>query len=111
MRLPVSQLDDVIHQRVRLCILTLLASRPRGSFTDLRSELDLTDGNLSVHLAVLERAGLVAIEKTYVARKPLTTATITPAGRTAFDAYLAALDAVVQKARSGRAADPPSAAA
>jgi DNA-binding MarR family transcriptional regulator len=110
MRSPVLEIDDTIHQRVRLGIMALVRSRGRASFNDLKAELELTDGNLSVHLSVLERAGLVAIEKSYLGRRPCTTASLTEAGRTALDAYLLALDRVVQAARAVPAAPMPLAA-
>jgi DNA-binding MarR family transcriptional regulator len=96
MRSPVLEIDETIHQRVRLGIMALVHSRGRASFNDIKSELELTDGNLSVHLSVLERAGLIGVEKTFSGKRPCTIATLTEAGRAALSMYLAALERVVR---------------
>lgn len=77
---PVSSLDDVVHQRVRLGILTIAHQARRVEFGFLRTTLDLTSGNLGQHLTVLEKAGLIHIEKGYEGRRPRTWITLTPAG-------------------------------
>ncbi len=84
----IDQIDEVIHGRIRLGIMAFLASAGKAEFTDLKSRLGATDGNLSVHLKKLEEAGYVAADKTFVAKKPLTTVSITEAGRTAYDRWL-----------------------
>ena len=98
--IDLASLDDVIHGRVRLGIMTLLAGDTGMDFTQLKAKLSLTDGNLSVHLRKLEEAGYVAIDKRFVERKSQTTARITGEGRKAFVAYLDAMDALVREARS-----------
>ena len=88
------ELDPLIHATSRLRIMTTLASLNDDmtiSFAKLADLLDMTPGNLSVHLTKLEQAGYVRIEKTFEGRKPATYAAITPEGRTAFARYLAAL--------------------
>jgi DNA-binding MarR family transcriptional regulator len=60
---PALRLDDIVHQRVRLGILAVLTEASRADFAFLRDSLDLTDGNLSRHIAVLEEAGLVKVKK------------------------------------------------
>ena len=80
---PVTGLDDVVHQRVRLGILTIAHEARRVEFGYLRAQLELTAGNLSQHLAVLETAGLVQVEKGYAGRRGRTWITLTPAGSTA----------------------------
>jgi DNA-binding MarR family transcriptional regulator len=80
---PSSGLDDVVHQRVRLGILTVAAEARRVEFGFLRETLDLTAGNLSQHLGVLEGAGLVRIEKGYEGKRPRTWVSLTAAGRRA----------------------------
>jgi DNA-binding MarR family transcriptional regulator len=80
---PVTGLDEVVHQRVRLGILTIAHEARRVEFGYLRTQLDLTAGNLSKHLSVLEEAGLVQLEKGYEGRRGRTWITLTPAGRTA----------------------------
>ncbi|WP_433355855.1 transcriptional regulator [Micromonospora saelicesensis] len=80
---PVTGLDDVVHQRVRLGILTIAHEARRVEFGYLRTQLELTAGNLSQHLGVLETAGLVQIEKGYAGRRARTWITLTAAGDTA----------------------------
>ena len=94
-------LDPVIHERVRLGIVSALAGGDAMTFRDLRERLQLTDGNLSVHARKLEGAGYVACRKTFEDRKPRTTYRLTAAGRRALDRYLDHLQAVIEA--SGRA--------
>lgn len=94
-------LDPVVHQRVRLGILSALAAGGTTSFTDLKSVLDLTDGNLSVHARKLEEAGYVSVTKSTAERTPLTEFALTGAGRTALAAYLDQMEAVIAAARAG----------
>lgn len=88
-------IDEIIHGRLRLGAMVYLADAEVADFTELKTALDATQGNLSVHLKKLEEAGYVAIEKTFVERKPLTRIRITPAGRRAFTAYLAAMGRLI----------------
>jgi DNA-binding MarR family transcriptional regulator len=92
----VNALDDVIHSRVRLGIMAYLVGANAAEFGALRTHLATTDGNLSVHLRKLEEAGYVAIEKRFRDRKPLTSVTLTPAGRAAFVAYLDAIAKLIR---------------
>lgn len=91
----IGKLDDVIHGRVRLGIMAYLADAEAADFTELKTLLDVTQGNLSVHLRKLEEAGYVSIDKSFVDRKPLTRVRMTPAGRKAFAAYLEAIAKLV----------------
>jgi DNA-binding MarR family transcriptional regulator len=91
-------IDDVIHGRLRLGIMAYLASAEVADFNELKALLQATQGNLSVHLRKLEDAGYVAIEKSFLGRKPLTRARITPSGRKAFAAYLTAMSRLVDSA-------------
>ncbi len=93
----VNKLDDAIHGRLRLGIMAYLADAEAADFNELKTVLDATQGNLSVHLRKLEEAGYVAIVKSFQGRKPLTRIVLTPAGRTAFAAYLEALSRLVEK--------------
>ncbi len=95
----VEGLDEVIHGRVRLGVIAYLSSRDFADFNDLKARLKVTDGNLSAHLRKLEEAGYIAIDKSFVDRKSLTRASLTPAGRTAFVAYLDAISRLVDEAR------------
>ena len=88
-------LDDVIHGKLRLAIMAFLSTVKDASFGELKTRTSASDGNLSVHLRKLEDAGYVAIEKSFVARKPQTRATLTEAGRAAWIAYLDQLKALL----------------
>ncbi len=92
----IDRLDEVIHGRVRLGIMAFLTSAGSADFTTLKTKLSLTDGNLSVHLRKLEEAGYVAIDKSFVGRKPLTRVALSEAGREAFAAYLDAIAKLVE---------------
>ena len=94
----INLIDDVIHGRVRLGIMAVLAGVDSADFSTLKTRLQTTDGNLSVHLRKLEDAGFVAVSKRFEGRKPLTEASMTPAGRKAFVAYLDAMQGLVGKA-------------
>lgn len=89
------RIDEVIHGRMRLGIMVYLADAEAADFTELKTALEATQGNLSVHLKKLEEAGYVAIAKSFVNNKPLTRVTITPAGRSAFADYLGALEGLI----------------
>lgn len=91
----VGSLDEVIHGRMRLGIMVYLADADAADFNELKAVLQATQGNLSVHLRKLEGAGYIAIEKTFLGRKPLTRARITEKGRAAFEAYLKALGKLI----------------
>jgi DNA-binding MarR family transcriptional regulator len=89
------RIDEVIHGRMRLGIMVYLADAETAEFTELKTVLEATQGNLSVHLKKLEEAGYVSISKSFRDNKPLTQASITPAGRKAFAAYLEALGGLI----------------
>ena len=90
----------LLYESRRLAIVSVLAAVPSLTFTELRDTLELTDGNLSVHLQKLDGAGVVAIDKQFVGRRPQTTCRLTPAGRDAFTRYLDHLEAIVQQGRT-----------
>jgi DNA-binding MarR family transcriptional regulator len=94
---PALQLDDVVHQRVRLGILAVLAEAKRADFGYLRDALDLSDGNLSRHIQVLEEADLVSVEKGYEGRRPRTWVSATRRGRSALDAELRSLRELISR--------------
>ena len=93
----IDKIDDVIHGRLRLGIMAYLADSEVADFNELKAALQATQGNLSIHLRKLEDAGYIKIEKSFLARKPLTRARMTPAGRKAFAAYLAAIAKLVSE--------------
>jgi DNA-binding MarR family transcriptional regulator len=94
---PANGLDDTVHQRVRLGILTIAHEARRVEFSYLRNNLDLTAGNLSQHLGVLETAGLITIEKGYAGKRARTWVTLTKAGRTALAEEIANLKLLISR--------------
>jgi DNA-binding MarR family transcriptional regulator len=94
-------LDKVIHERARLMVLAYLASSEKAQtgFTELRDELRMSAGNLSVQLRTLEEAGYVQIEKRFVENKPYTGVTLTVRGQKALTGYLVELEVIVASLR------------
>jgi DNA-binding HxlR family transcriptional regulator len=97
---PFLKLDRVIHEKGRMAIMSLLAANSELSFTEMKQTLGMTDGNLSVHLRTLQESGYIAVTKTFQDRKPLTTCSLTPAGRKAFTSYIDLLEQIVRQSRS-----------
>lgn len=97
----VNRLNAVIHERARLGVISTLAARRTLAFTELKALLGMTDGNLSVHLRILEKAGYVSIEKKFVDGKPRTTIRLSKKGRIAFEHYLQVLEEIVGKHQGG----------
>lgn len=93
------ELDPLLHEPTRLAIVSVLAAVESLTFTELREQLGLTDGNLSVHLQKLEEKGYVGVSKAFVGRRPKTTCRLNAAGRRAFGHYLDQLEAIVQQGR------------
>jgi len=89
------KLDKTIHEKGRLSIMTLLATRPSWSFQDLKSQLRMSDGNLITHLRVLHEAGHVAMIKEVLDR-PQTSYALTGRGKAAFQEYLVVLEQIVK---------------
>ena len=90
-------LDDVIHQKVRLGVMSSLMAAGEADFNFLKGALGVSDGNLSTHLTVLEEHGYISVRKEFVGKKPRTTYTPTESGHKAFAAYVAALEALVRR--------------
>lgn len=90
------QIDEVIHGRVRLAIMSFLSTAGQSDFVELRRVLDVTDGNLGAQLRKLEDHGYVEIRKGYLGRKPHSVVAITAAGRAALQAYLDQLRALLE---------------
>ena len=97
---PFLQLDRVIHEKGRLAIMSMLAASPELSFTELRDTLNMTDGNLTTHIRTLQQEGYVSVSKSYHNNRPLTTCSLTAAGRKAFAEYIALLEKIVSQTRS-----------
>lgn len=92
-------LDKVIHERLRLAIVSVLAVNDTLSFNELKAMLHSTDGNLSVHARKLEEAGYVACTKSFEGRIPRTEYRLTAAGRKALERYLDHMEALIQATR------------
>jgi len=97
---PTNGLDEIVHQRHRLGILTIAAEADSADFGYLREALDLTPGNLSRHLTVLEAAGLVQVWKGYVGKRPRTWIRITGEGRAALAAEISTLTELLRRHQS-----------
>jgi len=97
--LDFDKLDKTIHEKGRLSIMTLLATKPSWPFQDLKAELRMSDGNLVTHLRALHQAGYVAYRKEILIR-PQTRYELTARGRKAFQNYLKVLEEMVRSAKS-----------
>jgi DNA-binding MarR family transcriptional regulator len=96
---PFLNLDRVIHEKGRLAIMSMLAATPELSFTELRDTLDMTDGNITTHIRTLQEAGYVAVAKSFQNNRPLTTCSMTAAGRKAFAGYIALLEEILEQTK------------
>lgn len=90
-----NELEKVIHERLRLGIISALAANEKMSFSDLKTLLNTTDGNISVHARKLEDAGYIECLKSFNGRVPLTEYKITTAGREALTKYLNHMEALI----------------
>ena len=97
---PFLQLDRVIHEKGRLAIMSMLAAAPELSFTDMRDALSMTDGNLTTHIRTLQESGYVSITKSFRNNRPLTTCSLTEAGKKAFTGYINLLEQIVQQTKT-----------
>ena len=97
---PFLQLDRVIHEKGRLAIMSMLAASPQLSFTELRDTLNMTDGNLTTHIRTLQEAGYVSVTKSFRDNRPLTTCSLTTAGKKAFTNYINLLESIIQQTKN-----------
>lgn len=95
----IPELDPLIHERIRLAIVSALAVNERLSFNELKTLLNTTDGNLSVHARKLEEAGYVHCDKFFEGRTPKTEFKISAAGRRALEAYLDRMEDLIRSTR------------
>src|SRR6478672_964323 len=95
------ELDKVIHERMRLGIISALAANEKLSFTDLKKLLNTTDGNISVHARKLEEAGYLTCEKSFKGRTLLTEYKITPNGKAALAKYLDHMESLIKAMKGG----------
>src|ERR1035437_10173560 len=93
------QLDRLVHERLRLGILSALSVNESLTFSELKKLLDTTDGNLSVHARKLEEAGYLSCAKSFEGRMPRTDYKLTAAGRRALERYLDHMEALIQAMR------------
>jgi DNA-binding MarR family transcriptional regulator len=105
---PAKALHDVVHQRIRLGILAIAEEARRVEFGYLQTSLDLTAGNLSKHVTVLEKAGLIEVEKGYAGRRPRTWIRLTPAGRRALREEIRQLKRLIEQLESKGATGAPT---
>ena len=94
-----AELDRLIHERLRLGIVSALAANESLTFNDLKALLHTTDGNLSVHARKLEEAGYIACSKYFEGRQPKTEYKLTAAGRRALESYIGHMEALIQQTR------------
>jgi len=95
------QLDQVIHERLRLGIVSALAVSPTLSFGELKKALNTSDGNLSVHARKLEDAGYIECRKSFHGRMPHTEYALTTLGRRSLETYLEQMESIIRGARRG----------
>ena len=93
-------LDRLIHERLRLGIISALAANESLTFSDLKNLMNTTDGNLSVHARKLEDAGYISVSKFFEGRLPKTEYKLTPAGRTALENYLSHMESLIKQMRN-----------
>jgi len=98
-RHPAPNLDRMIHERMRLGIVSALAANESLTFNDLKSLMDTTDGNLSVHARKLEEGGYIACIKSFEGRLPKTEFKITAAGRRALENYVSHMETIIKQMR------------
>jgi DNA-binding HxlR family transcriptional regulator len=96
---PAPGLDRLIHERMRLGIVSALAANESLTFNDLKSLMNTTDGNLSVHARKLEEGGYIACTKSFEGRLPKTEYKLTVAGRRALENYLSHMETIIQQMR------------
>lgn len=95
---PRHRLDDVIHNPVRFSIVATLAAADKAAFSFIRDTVEVSDSVLSKQVSTLENAGYVEVHKGYIGKRPRTWLSLTRAGRAAFDAHTAALQAIAAQA-------------
>lgn len=82
-----------------MAIMSLLGAASELSFTELRDSLGMTDGNITTHIRTLQQAGYIAVTKSVHEKRPLTTCSLTPAGRKAFEDYISLLEQIVKQTK------------
>jgi len=90
-----NEIDDIIHARIRLAIMTILLTRGKTDFATLKKQTKTSDGNLSTHLRKLENAGYIVVEKSFIDRKPITIYWISDIGKKAYAKYIETIERLV----------------
>lgn len=93
---PISQLNKVFDSRIRIGIMSALVVNESLNFNDLKTLIDVTDGNLATHLKTLEESGYLKVQKGFIGRRTNTTYSITKAGEKAFRTHLDALEQIIK---------------
>ncbi len=94
------QWNKIIHERVRLGIMSALATRGKLTFPELKETLQVTDGNLSVHASILEKHDLISVMKDFYGKKPRTTFSITVEGKKQFQQYIEGLEQMLKQVKN-----------
>lgn len=100
-----NQLNDLIHAKVRLGIMSMVMTYDSCDFTFLKKKLQVTDGNLGAHIRRLEKAKYIELEKTFIDRKPKTFVRVTDIGATAYREYISTLEEIINSFTSGEEDD------
>jgi len=95
-RFDYHQIDKILHSRIRLSVVSILASCDKADFTSVKKAVGTTDGNLTSHCLKLEKAGYISIKKKFIKRKPVTSYCITEKGRDALIHYAAKLASLIE---------------
>ncbi len=90
-----NELDDIIHARIRLAIMTILLTRGKTDFATLKKQTKTSDGNLSTHLRKLENANYISLKKSFIERKPITIYWLSDKGKKAYLNYIETLERLV----------------
>lgn len=90
-------LDDIIHSRIRLAIMSVLITVKEADFNFLKAQIKATDGNLSVHLKKLEDAEYINVRKEFIGKKPVTTCSLSKKGKIAFEKYIERLESLIKR--------------
>jgi DNA-binding MarR family transcriptional regulator len=90
-----NELDDIIHARIRLAIMTILLTRGKTDFATLKKQTKTSDGNLSTHLRKLEQANYISFKKSFIDRKPITIYWLSDKGKKAYAKYIETLERLV----------------
>ena len=99
MKNPINGLNKVFESRIRLGVMSILMVNETISFNDLKSLLEVTDGNLATHLVTLEDNGLIKVHKGFIGRKTNTTYSITKAGEKTFTEHINALENMIKSVK------------